>query len=122
MNKYFYRLLRQRRKKLGLTVRELAAKSHLGISEVNRVELGRRNPSLNFLINIAKPLGFGICELLTIYGVPFDDAIPAKDANSSLVNTPSQNIEITTTEEFFRELDTLISRSPKLFPSLKYLY
>ena len=60
--------LKQRRRSLELTLRELAARSGVSVSGLARVERGERFPSGHILRKIAKPLGFAEIKLLTLAG------------------------------------------------------
>ncbi|MFC2040895.1 helix-turn-helix domain-containing protein [Chloroflexota bacterium] len=61
-------VLRQKRKALSLSLRELGEKSGVSVSYLYRIEQGTRFPSARVLRNIAGPLGFKEEELLTIAG------------------------------------------------------
>jgi transcriptional regulator with XRE-family HTH domain len=49
-------VVRQQRKRLGLTLEELAAKSGVSMSHLGRIENAQRYPSARVLRQIAKPL------------------------------------------------------------------
>ncbi len=61
-------LLRQRRVMIPLTLQELSQASGVSPSHLGRIERGGRFPSARILGKIAKPLGFGEAELLTLAG------------------------------------------------------
>ena len=62
------KILKQRRVMIPLTLSELAAASGVSPSYLGRIERGERFPSARILCRIAKPLGFGEGELLTLVG------------------------------------------------------
>ncbi len=66
--KDFASILRQVRVIVPLTRKELAATSGVSVSHLGRIERGERFPSAHILRKIAKPLGFGETELLSIAG------------------------------------------------------
>lgn len=53
-------LVRARRRRLGLTLKELALRTGLSISFLSQVERNQASPSLSSLIGIARVLGVGI--------------------------------------------------------------
>jgi transcriptional regulator with XRE-family HTH domain len=59
------KLLKEQRKSIPLTLRQLSAMSGVSIAHLARVERGERVPSLSVLEKIAKPLKFDLYELLT---------------------------------------------------------
>jgi len=60
--------LKQRRVMIPMTLQELSAASGVSSSYLGRIETGERFPSAHILCRIAKPLGFGESELLTLAG------------------------------------------------------
>ncbi len=62
------RIIKQQRIAVGLTLRELSARSGVSSSHLGRVERGERLPSAHILQRIAKPLGFEENELFTLAG------------------------------------------------------
>jgi len=60
--------LKQRRRSLELTLRELAARSGISASHIARVERGERFPSGHILRKIAKPLDLDESLLMTMAG------------------------------------------------------
>lgn len=62
------KILKQHRVMIPLTLSELAAASGISPSYLGRIERGKRFPSARILCRIAKPLGFGEGELLTLAG------------------------------------------------------
>jgi len=62
------RIIKQQRIAVGLTQRELSARSGVSSSHLGRVERGERFPSAHILQRIAKPLGFEENELFTLAG------------------------------------------------------
>ena len=62
------KMLKQRRILLGLSMKEVAARSGISSSHLGRVERGERSPSFVVLRKIARPLGFEEMELLTLGG------------------------------------------------------
>ena len=62
------RILKQRRVMIPLTLHELATAAGVSPSHLGRIERGNRFPSARILGKIAKPLGFGDAELLTLAG------------------------------------------------------
>ena len=63
------KIIKQRRVVAGLTLKDLAAKSDISSSYLGRVERGERFPSARVLGKLAKPLGFGEAEMLTMAGL-----------------------------------------------------
>ncbi|MBA7563896.1 hypothetical protein ES708_05557 [subsurface metagenome] len=63
------KIIKQRRVAAGLTLKELAAKSGISSSYLGRLERGERSPSAIVLGKLARPLGFGEAEMLTIAGL-----------------------------------------------------
>ena len=76
------RILKQRRVMIPLTLQELAARSGVSSSHLGRIERGERFPSARILRKIAKPLGFGEAELLTLAGYlsPQPSAVVEREA------------------------------------------
>ena len=62
------RIIKQQRIAVGLTLRELSARSGVSSSHLGRVERGERLPSAHILQRIAKPLGFEENELFPLAG------------------------------------------------------
>lgn len=60
--------VRQQRKRLGLTLVDLAAKSGVSVSHLGRIEQSQRYPSANILRKIAKPLRLEEKELFDLAG------------------------------------------------------
>ncbi len=58
MKNNLYRILRQRRMAILLTLAELTAASSISSVHLRRIETGERFPSAHILRKIAKPLGF----------------------------------------------------------------
>jgi len=73
------RALRQRRVMVPLTLQELAEKSGVSPSHIGRIERGDRFPSARILSRLAKPLGFGEDEMLTLAGFrsPSEAEVPS---------------------------------------------
>lgn len=61
-------IVRRQRKRLGLTLGELAAKSGVSSSHLGRIENAQRYPSPNVLRKIAKPLALDEDELFSLAG------------------------------------------------------
>ena len=61
----FGRRVRMFRKERGLTMRELAAKSGIPLSQISRIELGQVNTTLNTAGILAKTLKIELVELLS---------------------------------------------------------
>jgi len=62
------RIIKQQRIAIGLTLRELSARSGVSSSHLGRVERGERFPSAHTLQRIAGPLGLEENELFTLAG------------------------------------------------------
>ncbi|WP_156758810.1 helix-turn-helix domain-containing protein [Microbacterium karelineae] len=62
--------IRARRRALGLTIVQLAERSHLSHPFVSQVERGRANPSLDSLDRIARALGTSQVELMSGTALP----------------------------------------------------
>lgn len=60
--------LKELRKEKGWSVRKLAQKVGVSKSTVSDVELGKRKPTANYLIKVAKALNIDEIELLEWYG------------------------------------------------------
>ena len=69
MKNNIYRILRQRRVAILLTLEELAAASSVSSAYLERIETGERSPSTRILRKIAKPLGFDEGKLFTLAGL-----------------------------------------------------
>ena len=50
-------IIKERRKTLSITQRELAALSEVGINTLTKIERGEANPSLKVIMNILNTLG-----------------------------------------------------------------
>jgi len=61
-------ILKQRRFMLDFTLHQLSITSGVSTSHLGRIERGQRFPSARILSRIAKPLGYGESELLTLAG------------------------------------------------------
>ncbi len=59
----FGRVIRRRRKKLGLSQEELAHQAGITRNYVSLLELGQRNPSLNVIALLARALGTTVTSL-----------------------------------------------------------
>jgi len=78
--------LRSLRNTLGLSLDELAARTHLSASTISRVETGKRTISLDVLLPLASALHVGLDELLDVRG----------DEDVVIHPTPSSSGERTT--------------------------
>jgi transcriptional regulator with XRE-family HTH domain len=78
--------LRSLRNTLGLSLDELAARTHLSASTISRVETGKRTISLDVLLPLASALQVGLDELLDVRG----------DEDVVIHPTPSSSGERTT--------------------------
>jgi len=68
-------IVRQQRKRLGLTPNDLAIKSGVSISHLGRIENAQRYPSPSILQKIAEPLNLNEDELFNIAGyLPIDQS------------------------------------------------
>jgi transcriptional regulator with XRE-family HTH domain len=75
-------IVRKQRKRLGLTLGDLAAKSGVSTSHLGRIENAQRYPSPNILKKIAEPLGLDEKELFDIAGyLPIEQLEHLKMAN-----------------------------------------
>jgi transcriptional regulator with XRE-family HTH domain len=72
------RAIREQRKSIPLSLRQLSEMSGVSVSHIARVERGERVPSPSILNKIAKPLNFDLYELLIGAG-----HIPDDPSNSS---------------------------------------
>lgn len=68
MNRDIGKVIKQQRKNLSLTLRQLSEMSGVSKSHLGRIEQGLRKPSTHTLLKIAKPLGFDQIELLVVAG------------------------------------------------------
>jgi transcriptional regulator with XRE-family HTH domain len=88
-------VVRQQRKRLGLTLKDLAFKSGVSISHLGRIENAQRYPSPSILQKIAEPLSLDEKEKFSLAGyLPIDQ--------SKTVNTEKHKI--------LSELDILANR------------
>ena len=62
------KIIREQRKRIPLTLHQLAEMSGVSVSHLGRIEQGLRKPSPQTLQKISKPLGFDLDELLTMAG------------------------------------------------------
>ena len=62
------KIIREQRKKMSLSLKQLSEISGVSFSHLSRIEQGNRRPSIRTLQRIAKPLGFDLQELLVITG------------------------------------------------------
>ncbi len=62
------KIIKEHRKSLSLSLRQLSRSSGVSVSHLGRIEQGLRKPSPRTLQKIAKPLGFDLDELLVISG------------------------------------------------------
>jgi len=60
--------IKEQRKKMSLSLKQLSEISGISISHLSRIEQGNRRPSIRTLQKIVKPLGFNLQELLVITG------------------------------------------------------
>ena len=60
------KIIKQQRVMKELTLHGLSVRSAVSASHLDRIERGERFPSARILQKIAKPLGFGEAELLTL--------------------------------------------------------
>ena len=68
INRNIGRIIRQQRKSIPLTLKQLSQMSGVSIAHLGRIEKGQRSPSLYTLQFISKPLGFDLFELLVMAG------------------------------------------------------
>ena len=61
-------IVRAQRKRLGLSLADLAANSGVSVSHLGRIENAQRYPSANVLRKIAKPLNIDESELFNLAG------------------------------------------------------
>ena len=61
-------LIKQQRRRIGLTLEAIAAKSGVSPTHLSRIEKAQRYPSAKVLRKIAKPLGLEEAELFTLAG------------------------------------------------------
>lgn len=62
------KILKQKRKALSLTMREVAEKSGVSASHLSRIEQGDRFPSASVLRRLADPLDYAETELMMLAG------------------------------------------------------
>jgi transcriptional regulator with XRE-family HTH domain len=75
------RRIRELREANGLTLRELAARAHLDVSTLSRLETGKRRLTLDHLPPLADALGVSTDELLGSPGIP-DPRVAARPVRS----------------------------------------
>jgi len=61
-------IIREQRKRLSLSLKQLSRLSGVSIAHLGRIEQGLRRPSTRTLQKIAEPLGFDLYELLVVSG------------------------------------------------------
>jgi transcriptional regulator with XRE-family HTH domain len=88
-------LIRQQRKSIPLTLKQLAGMSGVSAAHLGRIELGQRRASADVFLKITKPLGLDVRELLILAGYPLPEpsGLPHKH-----------------TEKLRTELHTLVNR------------
>jgi len=89
------RLIRQQRIAIGLTIRELSARSGVSSSHLGRIEKGERFPSARILQRISRPLGFEESELL---------------ASANYLSPRSSTAAEVVAENDIRQLDPIVAR------------
>ena len=62
------KIIREQRKSIPLTLKQLSQMSGVSIAHLGRIEKGQRFPSVYILQLISKPLGFDLFELLIMAG------------------------------------------------------
>ena len=67
-NQNIGKTIREQRKSIPLTLKQLSNLSGVSITHLGRIEQGTRQPSARTLQKIAKPLGFDLYELMVIAG------------------------------------------------------
>jgi len=75
------KIIREQRKSIPLTLRQLSRLSGVSIAHLGRVEQGTRQPSTRTLQKIAKHLSFDLYELLVIAGhlLPEPSVLPEEE-------------------------------------------
>lgn len=58
--------LKQLRKKKGLTLAEMAEKTHSHVGNLSRIERGMARPSIDLLYRLAEALGFSITDIFSV--------------------------------------------------------
>jgi len=89
-------IVRQQRNRLGLTLRDLLAKSGVSLSNLGRIEKAQRYPSARILRQIAKPLNLDEKELFNLAGYLPTDQLTTPDLEKY---------------KMLAELDVLINRT-----------
>jgi transcriptional regulator with XRE-family HTH domain len=82
-------IVRAQRKRLGLSLVDLAAKSGVSVSHLGRIENAQRYPSTNVLRKIAKPLDLDEKELFNLAGY-----LPAKQSKTPDLEKHKQLAEL----------------------------
>ncbi len=62
------RIIRDQRKRLSLSLKQLSKLSAVSVAHLGRIETGDRTPSTRILQKLAKPLGFDLYELFVTAG------------------------------------------------------
>ena len=70
------KIIREQRKSIHLTLAQLSKVSGISVAHLGRIEQGQRRPSAHTLQKIAKPLGFGVNELLILAGYLSPESSP----------------------------------------------
>jgi len=88
------RRIQERRKQMGLSLRELATRAGVSASFLSQVERGRSNPSLKTLQAIAKTLDVPIFYLLVEDGSEKHHLVRRGEGQRSGFATPNVNLEV----------------------------
>ena len=90
-------IIREQRKSIPLSLRQLSRLSGVSVSHLGRIEQGLRRPSTRTLQKIAEPLGFDLYELLVIAGHLLPDpstfSVEQREILRAELNTLLQRVE-----------------------------
>lgn len=92
--------IRKRRQSLAFTQKNLAEALKVTSQHISAIEKGRRSPSLDSLVKLAKDLGVTTDYLLTGEQILINETIPAIKADGRL-SLRSKKAIITLIEEFY---------------------
>ncbi len=91
------KIIREQRKSIPLTLKQLSKLSGVSVAHLGRIEQGLRKPSPRTVQKISKPLGFDLDELLTMAGFlsPKEPLFSEeqRDKLRAEINTLSERVE-----------------------------
>lgn len=107
--------LRARRRRLGLTIAQVAERAGLSLPYVSNLERGRGNPTLDVLKSLAEVLDLPLAQL-----VGEDVAAGSIDSSELLLaSLPDSLDRFSKTQDFLREVQGLAERQHEEFDELR---